>query len=159
MALRLKHPKLSQALMSVSLATGIAFSYNSVVFAETQPAGATRVIDEVFVNARRREESAQETPVAATALDSDAIYRQNITEVDDVMQSVPGVNFTASGGANNVVFSIRGRSRGVFGNALPAVTTYVNEVPLSTWGGNIPTYDMSSIQVLKGPQGLSLIHI
>jgi iron complex outermembrane receptor protein len=120
---------------------------------ETSIVTDENTIDEIVITARRREEGAQKTPVAVTALNSSAIYNQNITDIDDLTSSVPGVNFTASGGANNTVFSIRGRSRGVFGNALPAVTTYVNEVPLSIWGGNIPTYDMSSLQVLKGPQG------
>jgi len=111
------------------------------------------LLDEIVITARRRKESAQQTPIAASVFDGDAIYFQNLTELNDLTAAVPGVNFTASGGANNTVFSIRGRSRGVFGNAQTAVTTYVNEVPLSTWGSNIPTYDMTSLEVLKGPQG------
>ncbi|KJS05103.1 MAG: hypothetical protein VR73_13010 [Gammaproteobacteria bacterium BRH_c0] len=114
---------------------------------------AERTLEEIVVTARRREESAQEIPVALTALDSEGLYRENITEIRDLNSSVPGVNFTQSGGANNTVFNIRGRSRAVFGNSQPAVASYVNEVPLSTWGASIPTYDMASIQVLKGPQG------
>lgn len=147
-------------LISVSLLIGIS---SSVLAADEETGGlipkpnidkyASSFLEEVTVTARRKEENAQDIPVSVTALSNEALYRENISEIDDLTASVPGVNFTASGGANNTVFSIRGRSRGVFGNALPAVTTYVNEVPLSTWGGNIPTYDMASVEVLKGPQG------
>lgn len=137
--------------------SAVAVAILAVPFTGAQSARAeaadTNRIEEIMVTARRKEESAQETPVAVTALGAEAIYRQNITDVDDLTAAVPGINFTFSGGANNTVFSIRGRSRGVFGNALPAVNSYVNEVPLSIWGGNIPTYDVASLQVLKGPQG------
>lgn len=145
----------SRKLLHSAVLAGTAALFGGLAHAQ-EGSGAgqeTRTLEEVVVTARRKEESAQEIPVSVTALDSNAIYRQNIAEIDDLTSIVPGVNFTASGGANNTVFSVRGRSRGVFGNALPAVTTYVNEVPLSTWGGNIPSYDMASLQVLKGPQG------
>ena len=140
-----------KALYCSITAVVIAGSVGGVHAQETE--NSARAIEEVLITARRKEENAQNTPVAVTALGTDAIYKQNITEVSDLTSVVPGVNFTVSGGANNTVFSIRGRSRGVFGNALPAVNSYINEVPLSTWGGNIPTYDMASLQVLKGPQG------
>ncbi|MEA3301450.1 MAG: TonB-dependent receptor [Pseudomonadota bacterium] len=151
---------LNKNLLSVSLAAGLATLAGAPLHAQPdtgasgggQPA-ADRTLEEIVVTARRREESAQETPVALAVLDTDALYRNNITEIRDLTASVPGVNFTQSGGANNTVFSIRGRSRAVFGNSQPAVASYVNEVPLSTWGASIPTYDMASVQVLKGPQG------
>jgi iron complex outermembrane receptor protein len=110
-------------------------------------------LDEVTVTARRREESAQETPVALSVLNAEQLYAAGIKEIRDLTAAVPGVNMTVSGGGNNTVFSIRGRSRSVIGSAQPSVATYVNEVPLSVWGASIPTYDVASIQVLKGPQG------
>lgn len=144
-------------IKKVLIAAAIASAFPAFAIAQgsagnTAPA-AEKTIEEVVVTARRREESAQETPVSVTAFDAEGLYRKNITEVKDLTSSVPGINFTSSGGANNTVYSIRGRSRGVFGNALPAVTSYVNEVPLNTWGASIPTYDMASMEVLKGPQG------
>src|SRR3546814_7140142 len=36
---------------------------------------------------------------------------------------------------------------------LLAVLTYLNEVPLPAYSSLIPTFDISSVQVLKGPQG------
>ena len=110
-------------------------------------------IEEVFVTARRREEKAQDAPLSVSVLDANALERLGVNEISDVTQSVPGINLTASGGSFNTIFNIRGMSRGVFGNVQPAAAAYLNEVPLSTWGTSIPTYDMSSVQVLKGPQG------
>src|SRR3546814_1987351 len=47
----------------------------------------------------------------------------------------------------------RGQRRSFIGEGAPAVLIYFNEVPLPPLGSLIPTYDVSSIQVLKGPQG------
>lgn len=147
----MKNP--NKRLLASLIPTLAATVLGAPAYAQTKAPSAERVIDEVVVTARRKEESAQQTPVAVTALDTEGLYRQNITEMKDLMTVTPGINFTSSGGANNTVFSIRGRSRGVFGNAQPAVASYVNEVPLSAQGASIPNYDMASIQVLKGPQG------
>lgn len=143
--------KKSRLPAMIALSAGLSIA--GEVGAQSQSGEQQAVLEEVLVSARRREESVQEIPVTVSALGSEDIYRENITDIFSLTTSVSGVNFTSSGGTNNTVFSIRGRSRGVFGNALPAVTTYVNEVPLSTWGGAIPTYDMASLEVLKGPQG------
>src|SRR3546814_2543204 len=47
---------------------------------------------------------------------------------------------------------LRGQTKG-YGPGLPAVLTYLNEVPLPDYSSLIPTFDISSVQVLKGPQG------
>src|SRR3546814_16477918 len=47
---------------------------------------------------------------------------------------------------------LRGQTKG-YGPGLPAVLTYLNEVPLPAYSSLIPTFDISSVQVLKGPQG------
>jgi iron complex outermembrane receptor protein len=137
----------------VSLMLGAVAQAQENIAMAPEDGASSMGIEEVVVTARRKAESAQETPVAVTALTADAIYRENITELNNLTSKVPGINFTQSGGATNPVYSIRGRSRNVFGSGLPAVNTYVNEVPVGVWGGNLPTYDTASLQVLKGPQG------
>jgi iron complex outermembrane recepter protein len=134
----------------ISSAVALSLPMTTTVAQEAKVEGG---LDEIVVTARRREESAQETPVSLSVLTADDLYTAGIKEIRDLTAAVPGVNMTSSGGTNNTVFSIRGRSRSVIGNAQPSVATYVNEVPLSIWGASIPTYDLSSIQVLKGPQG------
>jgi len=110
-------------------------------------------LDEIVVTARRRAENIQQTPVSIAAVTGQAIERAAVTNITQLMTMVPGVNLTGSGSTANSVFSIRGMSRGVVGNAPPAVATYINDVPTSTWGAVLPTYDVANVQVLKGPQG------
>jgi iron complex outermembrane receptor protein len=118
-----------------------------------EPAATTVGIEAIVVTARRRQESAQDTPVSVSVLSAADLQHSGVEEIRDVMESVPGVNLAGQGSSFNTVFSIRGMSRGVIGNAQPSVATYVNEVPVSTQGASVPTYDMASVQVLKGPQG------
>ena len=110
-------------------------------------------IDEIIVTARRREESGQDIPLTLTVLDAAAIEKAGIKSLFDLNAAVPGINMSSSGNPANTVFSIRGISRVTFGPVQPAVSTYVNDVPLAIWGAAIPTYDMATLQVLKGPQG------
>ena len=58
-----------------------------------------------------------------------------------------------SGGRENSNFSVRGQSKALAGNSAPGVISYFADVPAPTLGSSIPTYDLASVQVLKGPQG------
>lgn len=109
--------------------------------------------DEIVVTARRREESLQKVPVAVTALTDDMLTQNNIQQTTDLQRLVPGVVFSGAGTDANTTFSIRGQGKDVIGPGLPSVISYFNEVPLPGFGGVVPTYDMGSIQILKGPQG------
>jgi iron complex outermembrane receptor protein len=114
---------------------------------------ARNSFNEIVVTARRRAEDISKVPVSVTAFGSAQIETKNIQNVADLTKLTPGLNITGGGSRTNVFVTIRGQSRGVTGNVSPGVLTYFNEVPLPTYGSLIPTFDMDSIQVLKGPQG------
>lgn len=116
-------------------------------------APSTSLITEIVVTARRRSEDASKTPIAVTALGAEQLRAVNVAKVTDLTSVVPGVNLFTVGGSQNVVFSIRGMSRGTLGFQQPAVTSYINDAPLPSVGSNISTYDLQSVQVLKGAQG------
>ncbi len=140
-------------IMAAAVVSALWSSAGYAQVAGEQRIPAARGIEEIVVTARRREEGAQATPMALAVLDSAAIEKSGLKELRDLNASVPGINMSSSGSAVNTIFSIRGISRASFGPVQPAVTTYVNDVPLSSWGASLPTYDMASLQVLKGPQG------
>ena len=109
--------------------------------------------DAIVVTARRREESIQSVPVAVQAFSAETLTKQNVHDTKDLQRLVPGVVFNGSGSELNTTFTIRGQGRAVIGTISPSVQSYVNEVALPNWGAVIPTYDVSNVQVLKGPQG------
>lgn len=116
--------------------------------AETAPADA----DTIVVTARRTEERLQDVPVAVAAFGSEALQERKIDSETDLQIATPGLTVRQTGSSDQLNFAIRGQSIDSFSNSAPAVVTYFNEVPA---GGGTSTsfFDLSSIQVLKGPQG------
>ncbi|NHN38250.1 TonB-dependent receptor [Pseudomaricurvus alcaniphilus] len=110
-------------------------------------------LEEIVVTARRREEALQDVPVSIAALSADSLEKSSVQELENLTAVVPGFRFSYEGGANNVSMSLRGFGIIPLGEGVPSVVVYSNDVPLPKVGGNISTYDLASIQVLKGPQG------
>src|SRR3546814_2379738 len=79
--------------------------------------------------------------------------RSTIQTVADINTITPGFRAGAEGGKENASISLRGIGQVPLGEASPGVVTYFADIPLPSFGSNIPTFDLSSIQVLKGPQG------
>jgi iron complex outermembrane receptor protein len=117
------------------------------------PSSSSNFIEEVLVTARRKEENAQTVPVSVNAFSGEAIKDSGIEDTTQLQFFVPGVVFSGAGSNSNTTFSIRGQGKDVIGPGLPSVVNYINEVPMPSWGSVLPTYDIQSIQVLKGPQG------
>lgn len=108
---------------------------------------------EIVVTARRREEAASRVPVSVSAFNSSLLQNRSITSIDQLTQATPGLTFGRSGGSANPQIVIRSQSRSNIGDAAQPVLTYFADVPLPYVASILPTYDISSIQVLKGPQG------
>jgi len=76
-------------LLSMALIlTGLPAAY-------AQDAKAEFTLEEIVVTAERRESSAQDTPVAVSAWDYDAIEEQNISGITDLQMRMPSTFFSA----------------------------------------------------------------
>jgi iron complex outermembrane receptor protein len=104
---------------------------------------------DIIVTARRRDERLLTVPIAVTVFDGEELSRRQIRNSDDLGTRVPGLIVQQDSNRNNA-FTIRGVARTFNGEA--GVITYVAEVPQDVYG-SAPLIDLSSIQVLKGPQG------
>jgi iron complex outermembrane receptor protein len=126
-----------------------------VAVAQDDAGAETDVNDggEIVVTARRRQESLSRVPVAVTAFDGDMLENRSITSIEQLTQATPGLTYGRSGGSANPQIVIRSQSRSNIGDAAQPVLTYFADVPLPYVASTIPTYDLSSVQVLKGPQG------
>ncbi|MEP6785543.1 MAG: TonB-dependent receptor [Sphingomonadales bacterium] len=113
-------------------------------------------IEDIIVTARRREESAQSTPVAVTAIGGQQLRDLASVRLSDIAQLAPSVKITtASGSANAPVIFIRGI--GTITTAMyaePAVGLYVDGVYMPRPTGNaFDLPDIERLEVLRGPQG------
>ncbi len=134
------------ALALVSAAPWITISQSSLA--------QSNILEEVIVTARKREESLQETPVAVTALDSNALREANIRNLADLTASVPGLD--AKVGSKSGEFSIRGVGARDSQNVRtdPAIGVYVDGIFIPRNDSQlVDTIDLESVQVLRGPQG------
>jgi iron complex outermembrane receptor protein len=117
----------------------------------------TSVGSDILVTARRVSENLQDVPISIVAFSQESLNERAIANSYDLAKSVPGLVVTAGSGSSALPdFSIRGRGQ-FFGAASGSVETYFADVPLSP-PFQIPTlppqyFDLSSVQVLKGPQG------
>jgi len=125
----------------------------------SESAAATTGIGEITVTARRREESLQDTPIAVSALTSDALRRQQVFGTDNLDHVTPNLQFAAYGpltGNNSAaqVF-IRGIGQTDASSGVdPGVGLYIDDVYMGRAVGGVMDFrDVASVQVLRGPQG------
>lgn len=153
---------MSRSLCSVRIRTVIAAAFTSTLLAAlpittaaqeaaaTKPAArATGMLEEVVVNARKYEESLQDTPVAVTAMTGDDLRDRGIVTIEDLENSVPSLEI------NFHQFYIRGiGERTGFVRVDPTVGMYLDDLFIPRSDGMIlDTIDIRSVQVLRGPQG------
>ncbi len=116
-------------------------------------AAEERLIEEITVTAQRIEESAQKVPIALNAFTEASIEDRRIIGLADLSIFVPNLSYTQNNvGDANV--SIRGVGSLVSVNdGESGVSLHLNEMPLPPGQPPIEIYDLTRIEVLRGPQG------
>ena len=113
----------------------------------------------ITVTAQRREQSAQEVPIALTVFGGEALQERAISDVSQLGSVTPnvaldaGTPFAGSGAALGA--SIRGIGQNDFAiNVDPGVGVYIDGIFLArTVGANLTLPDVERVEILKGPQG------
>ena len=113
-------------------------------------------LETIVVSARKREESLAEVPTSITAFTAETLKDYNIESFTDYATKTPNMSFSYGGGptgiADSRTIAIRGiTGQNLFGTA-GATGFYIDDTPVP---GSIDprVVDLSSIEVLKGPQG------
>ena len=151
---------MTRFLSGVSIAALTVATIPATV-AQEEEAPEARRLSTVTVTATKREETAQDIPVAVNALGEQEIEALGIKNFNDYLVQLPGVTAGGSGPGQNTIY-IRGiasttpnlTTAGVAGLA-PNVAFYLDEQPLAQPGRNLDVFaaDMERIEVLSGPQG------
>jgi iron complex outermembrane receptor protein len=150
--------------IAAALATIAVVSTSPVMAAEGDEAkpqargAAATLMQEVVTLSRKKDdaEMLQDVPVAVTAVSGEQIEAMFANDVTDIGYKSPNVQLNATGSIPNYAnFSIRGL--GVNGTVLsddPAVGVFVDGMYLGIGAGVITdTFDLESMEVLRGPQG------
>ncbi len=146
------------AVLSVSLiVASSAFAQGATPAAPLLPKASRGVaIEEIVVQARRRAELLEETPISVTALGERTLREAGVTRLDDIQNLVPNLQFLpgTDNQATNIV--IRGIGTSVPGVVSfdPGVGIYVDGVLLPRAHGQLlDIIDVEQVEVLRGPQG------
>jgi iron complex outermembrane receptor protein len=132
-----------------------ALSMATLAQAQTTTGG----LEEVIVTARKVEENLQETPIAITAYSGEALVDRQVFNTNALDQVVPNLQFAdnaplAGNNSSSQIF-IRGIGQTDPTSTVdPGVGLYIDDVYIGTAvGGTMTLRDISSVQVLRGPQG------
>lgn len=111
-------------------------------------------IEEVMVTATKRSESAQDVPLAITALSGDFTREVNMDDVKDLVSFTPGVTGNSQDSFIDAI-SVRGIRTQDFGvGGDPSAAFFKNDLYEGRNGSAVTSlYDMDRSEILRGPQG------
>jgi iron complex outermembrane recepter protein len=142
------------AALCVSFSSGM---FAQVVIAQQSHSDSPQ-LEQIIVTAEKRESTVQTTPISLTAVSGQDIRDRGLTDLGDLVQSVPGVSLRTSG-PGMTEFEMRGVAS--TGGNSPTVGFYYDDTsltaPSASNEGKIvispALYDLNRIEVLRGPQG------
>ena len=148
-----------QKMGSIGLAAG--FTIGAIASAMSLPAIAaserSAVLEEVVVTARKQEESAQDVPIAITALTQE-LENSSIRNLQDLNGYSPNLVFENNGsrGGGGANINIRGISptRSDDNSFDAPVAVVIDGIYLGTLAGQVlENFDLERVEILRGPQG------
>ncbi|MCR8922085.1 TonB-dependent receptor [Dasania sp. GY-MA-18] len=122
---------------------------------------AAGYLEEVVVTSTKSFESMQDVAISVQAMGEEKLEQLNISNFDDYIKYLPGVNAGGRGPGQSTIF-IRGMATDSsdqtsveIGAPVPNVALYLDEQPVSSTGRNLDVYaaDLERVEVLPGPQG------
>lgn len=125
-------------------------------YGENSSATASPLIEEIFITARKRQESVLKVPVVETVLSAATLERYQVSDLQGVITKVPGLS------SGNAILSIGEQVsiRGVGSSSLDQgvdQSVSLNVDSLSLTHGlayRAATFDLEQVEILKGPQAL-----
>ncbi len=153
-----KRPLLSGVSLLMLASAAPAFAADP---APVQPAAQTEAENDglppITVTATRRTELSKDVPIAVTALNGATLDQLNSSGLDIRFLSgrTPSLNIESSFGRTFPRFYIRGLGNTDFDpNAAQPVSVVYDDVALeSPFLKSFPVFDLSNVEVLRGPQG------
>jgi len=149
---RTKHLCLAVVIAGLSLG-------QTALAQEQRESGASEILEELVVTARRREEGLQNAPIAISAYTGETLEYRGVTKLDEITRFVPNLtienNPSFGGASNSAAIYIRGIGQKEFlPTSEPGVGLYVDGVYIArSVGAILDLIDIERLEVLRGPQG------
>ena len=123
--------------------------------ATAEDAASDSSIEEVIVTGTKREVSAQDVPIAVTAISEDMLKKQFRTDILAVGEMSPGVALGQVAGFRAIAGGVRGTGQNsILVTQDSSVVLLVDEFALSNVQSQfVELFDVERIEVYRGPQG------
>ncbi len=141
----------------LALALSATASITAMDVSAQQRGNNFMLLEEVVVTARKREESSMDTPLAVTAYGSDQLKALKVRDLSSLAVGMPNVSMDDAGTTRGIAnFSVRGLgTNSSIPSIDPTVGVFVDGVYMGTNAGVVmDMFDLESIEVLRGPQGI-----
>jgi outer membrane receptor protein involved in Fe transport len=128
-------------------------------FAQNAVNASSDTLAEIVVTATKRSERLQDVPVSITAETGVELEHRGATQLQDIINTTPGLNNPGSGGGNSTNLTIRGVTTGTdLGLKQSTVALLYDDMPIDPIGqgggaSNLRVVDIERVEVLRGPQG------
>ncbi len=140
------------------LTSAAVLAFTAPNFAMAQDGADEDGRDTIVVTAQKREQTLQEVPQSISVVGGDSLERLNATSFQDYLALVPGLQLVQdTPGVGRLIL------RGVNTSGVAStVAVYVDETPFGSstglvnagiLAGDFDTFDVSRVEVLRGPQG------
>jgi outer membrane receptor protein involved in Fe transport len=143
----------STSMLSAKVLTLVLASCAIVPTALAQ--GEEEAVEEIVVIATRlRADSVQDVPAAITAINSEAMERQQIENTSDMQFTVPNVSYS-KGNFTTSAFQVRGIGNTAVGSTADSgVSVHVNDIPIESHRlYAVEFFDIETVSIMRGPQG------
>lgn len=139
----------SHCVIVLQLRTFICLALITVPFAQAQLA-----LEEVIVTSQKREQSAQDVPVALTAISADTIEKLGIGQTQDLVRLAPSLTVGEGDNKQNSSFRLRGVGTDVFSVGVEQSVAFIIDDVSAVQAGQAMAglADIERVEILRGPQ-------
>ncbi|MEZ5464819.1 MAG: TonB-dependent receptor plug domain-containing protein, partial [Lysobacteraceae bacterium] len=143
----------SRSLLAIAVATAMSAA-PAIAQDANDGDGDLPTLESIVVTAQKREQQAQDVPIAISPVSGEFLDKNGITGFEQLGGYVPGLQ-TQVQSANTPGFVIRGiTSDSGESNQQPRVSVFQDGVSISrSQGAVVELFDMERVEVLRGPQG------
>lgn len=120
---------------------------------DAQEPQESSMVADIVVTATRNARLLKDVPISVDVATGDKLEQLTILDVKDVQQLSPGLEMSNRDGRSNTA-SLRGIVFDPDSGTQPSVDVYMNEAPVDPQLVFAAMYDLSQIEVLRGPQGI-----
>jgi len=114
---------------------------------------ADRILEEIIVTGRKRDELMTDVPVSISVISAETLAEQGILSPQDIFDATVGLTYDeTSNGRNFTNPGVRGVQSELPVANLQKVNNFIDGMPMLGSAGSLSTFGLDAIEIYRGPQ-------